>query len=80
MWEAARFRGYRQSDWEREHWQMKARVLAHYLEHQLREAYAAEQANAKAKKQEPKGMTRDKFFPQRFQQDLRFPKKAENDA
>jgi hypothetical protein len=48
--EAARFRGYRQSEWDREPWQKKARVLAHYLEHNLRESYVMELARKDSKK------------------------------
>ena len=68
--EAARFRGYPQSAWEAEDFRCKARVVAHYLEHSIREGYAME----KAKKLKDGGKDKashDKFF--RHRQSTRAP-------
>ncbi len=42
--------GYTISTWDAETWQNKARALAHLMEHNIREAYTAEQAMDEADK------------------------------
>jgi hypothetical protein len=52
--EAARFRGYTQREWDSEPFLKKARVLAHFLEHNIRESYAMERARLASKKDKGK--------------------------
>jgi hypothetical protein len=66
--EAARFRGYSQSAWDREPWRKKARVLAHFLEHNLRESYAIEKARLEAKRKERGGGSENTTDWSRFRQ------------
>lgn len=49
--EARRFAGaYTIAAWDAESWQRKARALAHFMEHNIREGYAAERAREDAEK------------------------------
>jgi len=52
MDEAARFRGYTDSAWQNEPATSKARVIAHFLEHNLREAFSYDKAKLAAKEKE----------------------------
>lgn len=52
MDEAARFRGYTDSEWQNEPAASKSRVIAHFLEHNLREAFSYDRAKAAAKDKE----------------------------
>jgi hypothetical protein len=49
LMEAARYRGYAQSAWEREPWHLKSSVLAQMLAMNIREGFTAEQARKSAK-------------------------------
>jgi len=68
MDESARFRGYQDSDWQNEPATSKARVIAHFLEHNLREAFSYDKAKAasKAKEDRRKGANSPDFS--RFRQ------------
>ncbi len=44
--EACRFWGYTLGVWLKEHHEIKARVIAYYIEHGMREEYAAEKIEA----------------------------------
>lgn len=49
--EARRFAGaYTITAWDGESWQRKARALAHFMEHNIREGYAAEKSMEEANK------------------------------
>lgn len=50
MAEAARFRGYTEREWAEEDNISKARVVAHFMEHNIRENYAYEKAEERAEK------------------------------
>ncbi len=67
MDEAARFRGYTDSEWQNEPALSKARVICHFLEHNLRESFAYEKAKeAEASKSRKKGSLSSDFS--RFRQ------------
>ena len=52
MDEAARFRGYTDSAWQNEPAASKSRVIAHFLEHNIRESFAYDRAKEEAKQKE----------------------------
>lgn len=45
--------------WDAETWQRKARALAHFMEHNIREGYAAERAREDAERKGGKPPQRD---------------------
>lgn len=62
-YEAARWWGYTVGEWEREETVYAAKAIAHYMEHNMREGYAAERRKEEADPKKPK---QDDFYKDVF--------------